>query len=235
VDDHFDQLLAFLILAKVDRQRNLRKIRVGFGSGLDHDDAVSALQRFCPSRFDGVPAPARAFDFTGFHGQANRRSSFLTGNELYRKIRRSAQNSQRIVREVARSNRAHFCRTLQRQPSFCAIDATRLSERASEMIRRWRAKVEKFAHVELDTGLPQDLADGLTTGEVADGKTIRLGNFVDVIRGNHHPGAGHIIDDDRRVAGNVFGHSASDHASVGVEAAARRAADDDMHSLAFEK
>ena len=103
------------------------------------------------------------------------------------------------------------------------------------MVCGGRAEIGKFAHVEFDAGLPEYLANALAAGEMADGEAVRLRCFVDVIGCDHHAGAGHIIDDDGWVTGNVLGHLSGDHARIGIETPARRAADDDAHGLAFEK
>ena len=103
------------------------------------------------------------------------------------------------------------------------------------MVRGRRAEVGKLAHVEFDTGLPEYLADGLAAGEMTNGEPVRLGCFVDVIGCDHHAGARHIVDDDGGRTGNVLGHLPGDHARIGIETAARRAADDDTHGLAFKE
>ena len=84
-------------------------------------------------------------------------------------------------------------------------------------------------------GWPSIWLIALAAGEMADGEPVRLDCFVNVIGCDHHAGTGHIIDDDGRFTGNVLGHLPRDHARVGIKTAARRAADDDAHGLAFEE
>jgi len=39
----------------------------------------------------------------------------------------------------------------------------------------------------------------------AEGEAVGLGHFVDVVGGDHRAGAGHVLDPDVRIAGDVFG------------------------------
>ena len=70
---------------------------------------------------------------------------------------------------------------------------------------------------------------------MADGQAVGFGSFVNMIGGDQAAGAGHVLDDDARVAGNVFTHMTRDRARVGVETPARGKADDDFDRLAFKK
>src|SRR5688572_8249673 len=62
-------------------------------------------------------------------------------------------------------------------------------------------------------------------------KTIRLGLIVGVIGCNQTTGAGHIIDNDRRVSWKVLTEVTCNRACVGIETAPRREAD--YHSDGF--
>lgn len=56
-----------------------------------------------------------------------------------------------------------------------------------------------------------------------------------MIGGDHTSCASHVLDQDRRGAGDVLAHVPANRAGIGVEAATGREADDDANSLAVEK
>ena len=45
---------------------------------------VAGIEPLAPDRFDRLPLPAAARNFTRFRGQANFRRAFIAGNELDR-------------------------------------------------------------------------------------------------------------------------------------------------------
>ena len=95
------------------------------------------------------------------------------------------------------------------------------------------AEVFELAPVELNAGFAQDMLEDQSADEMADGEAVRLGDFVDVIGGDQTAGAGHVFDDEGRIAGNMLAQVARDGARVGVVAAAGGAADDDADRFAF--
>ncbi len=94
------------------------------------------------------------------------------------------------------------------------------------------AEVFQLAHVEVDAFHAEDAAENQPAVEHADGQTVGFGAAVDIFRGDQRAGAGHVLDDQWRVAGNMFAHVARHGAGVDIEAAAGAAADDDANGLA---
>ena len=67
----------------------------------------------------------------------------------------------------------------------------------------------------------------------ADGQTIGFGNIVNLIGGDHRRGAGHVLDNDVRISGNVFRHELGKHARIKIVSVARFGADDDRDGFAL--
>ena len=80
--------------------------------------------------------------------------------------------------------------------------------------------------------LGQDLSQDLIAVERGDGEPVGTGDPVRVVGGDQARGAGHVLHDDGRLARNVLREMAGEQPRVGIEAAARRVADDDPHRLA---
>jgi hypothetical protein len=57
---------------------------------------------------------------------------------------------------------------------------------------------------------------------MADGKTVGLGYYEEMVCANQSPSAGHVVDDDGRVAGNILAEMAGDKASVSIVPTSRR-------------
>ena len=84
-------------------------------------------------------------------------------------------------------------------------------------------------------GFAKQLLQEESADEVADGQAVGLGDLVHIVGGNQKSRAGHVVDDEGRVAGDMFAHVAGDGAGVGVVAAAGGGADDDPDGLAAIK
>jgi hypothetical protein len=69
-----------------------------------------------------------------------------------------------------------------------------------------RADKDKLPRVELDTGLSHDLVEREAATEMAERQTIGLGNVKNVIGSEQASRPGHVIDDNGRIAGNIFRH-----------------------------
>jgi hypothetical protein len=107
--------------------------------------------------------------------------------------------------------------------------------RADDVFLHRGADELELPGVELDPGLPQDLAQHERPVELPYREAVRLGHFVDVVGRDEAPGPGHVLDDERRVAGNVLAHVPRDHPGVRVEAASGSQTHDDPHGPAFEE
>src|SRR6185503_8959374 len=95
------------------------------------------------------------------------------------------------------------------------------------------AEVLELAPVELNTGFAQNMLEDQTADEMANDEAIRFGDFVDVVGGDQTAGAGHVFDDEGRIAGNMLAQVARDGARVGVVTAPGGAADDDADRFTF--
>ncbi len=70
---------------------------------------------------------------------------------------------------------------------------------------------------------------------MTDGEAIWFGNLVNVVRRNQAAGAGHVFDDDRRLARNMFAHMPGDGAGVCIKSSACGKPDNDSDGFAFVK
>ncbi|MBI2183272.1 MAG: hypothetical protein HYU31_21010 [Deltaproteobacteria bacterium] len=108
-----------------------------------------------------------------------------------------------------------------------------LGNTAGDVIRAGNPQVFEFLAVEFDPFGAHDLLEEQPADVVADDETVRLGLQVHEIGVNDAAGAGHVLDDDGGVAGNMLAQVARDGARVGVETAARRERNDQADRLAF--
>ena len=86
---------------------------------------------------------------------------------------------------------------------------------------RQRQAVDAAA-VELDRRIDKELLQEQTAQNMPYGEPIRLGRVVHIVRRDHAAGAGHVVDDDRRITRDMLTHMARNHARIEIVAAARR-------------
>ena len=96
-----------------------------------------------------------------------------------------------------------------------------------------RADELKLFRIEFDAGPSEQLIKKESALKVAEGETIRFGDFVHMIGADQMAGARHVLDDEGRIAWDEFADVASNHARVSVEAAAGGSRHDDANGLAF--
>src|SRR5262249_52846365 len=108
-------------------------------------------------------------------------------------------------------------------------------QRADDVIADRRADKLELARVKLDTGLAKHLTEKESADEVADGETVRLGDFEDMISGDQATSAGHVLDYDTGLAGDVFTQVAGDGSVIGVKTPASREAYYDANRFASIK
>ena len=94
-------------------------------------------------------------------------------------------------------------------------------QHAEIMIVARRADPFHFARVEIGPLGADQLAENLIAVKRADGEPVRFCHPIDMVCRNQAAGAGHVIDDDRWIAGDIFSHVARHRARKGVETAAR--------------
>src|SRR6185312_6319368 len=70
---------------------------------------------------------------------------------------------------------------------------------------------------------------------MTDGQAVGFRSFVNIICRNHAARAGHVFDDDGRIARYMFSHMATDGARVGVVTAAGSEADNETNGFTLEK
>jgi hypothetical protein len=68
---------------------------------------------------------------------------------------------------------------------------------------------------------------------VADGQAVAFGDFEQMVGRQRAAGSRHVVDDNGRIAGNIFAKVTRDQTRVSVVTAARRSADDDANRFAF--
>src|SRR6266545_7245007 len=88
------------------------------------------------------------------------------------------------------------------------------------MVLGRNAYVLKFTAVELDRWILKELLQEKTAKNMAYGEAVWLGRFVHIICRNHASGAGHVVNNDSRITGNVLSHLAGDDPRIQIVAAA---------------
>ena len=102
-----------------------------------------------------------------------------------------------------------------------------------ETILRRHAEVFEFERIEFDSGFTQQLLQSDAAQVMADGETVGLGDLVKIVGGDDRAGAGHVLDDHRRIAWNMFAEVTRQRAGVEIVAAAGGEADDDADGFAL--
>ena len=104
-----------------------------------------------------------------------------------------------------------------------------------EQMVRYRGVADpgKFLPVELDFLAADQLIEIERRLDRTDGEAVRLGDSIDVIGRNHGGHARHVLHDDVRRAGNMFGDELGDHASVEIVHAAGRSTCNKSDSFAL--
>ncbi len=141
----------------------------------------------------------------------------------------------KIVGARAGGDAAKFDDLLGCEPRVEICDTAGLRDAEHEVILRWNSDVLKFAGVKFNARLAQKLLEEKSADEMADRQSIGSRGFVDIVGRDHASGAGHIFNQNRRVAGNVFAHMAADCSRVSVVTAAGGETDDHTNGLAFVK
>jgi hypothetical protein len=96
-----------------------------------------------------------------------------------------------------------------------------------------RAYVFELSDIELEAFSTDDLSEHEGSYPIAESKTVGFGYPIDMIDGDDKPSAWHVLDDDCRMARDIFAHVPCNGPGVRVEAAARRGAHDDPYCLTF--
>ena len=91
----------------------------------------------------------------------------------------------------------------------------------------------KLLPVELDFLAADELIEIERRLDRTDGEAVRLGDSINVIGRDHGGDARHVLHDDIRRAGNIFGDELGDHASVEVIHASGRGAGNKSDSFAL--
>lgn len=106
------------------------------------------------------------------------------------------------------------------QPVLDAGHTAGFGDADNRVVLRRDTEVFEFLPLEFDTGLAEHLLEKQTADEMADGQAVGFGDFVDVICRNQGSCAGHILNDEGWIAGDVFAQMARDHAGIRIIAAA---------------
>ena len=98
-----------------------------------------------------------------------------------------------------------------------------------------RAKIDKFIDVVLHAGLAQHRVGDEGGAHAANGKTVGLGDFVHMIGGLPAAAGGHVLHNDRRIAGHMFAQDVDDRARAHIRRAGGRPAENDVDRFVGEK
>jgi len=89
----------------------------------------------------------------------------------------------------------------------------------------------KFFAVKFDSLGPHKLLKKQPSGIVADDQSVRLALLVHEVGVNDNAGAGHVFNDDSRIARNMFAEMPRDGSRIGVVSCAGEESDDQANSL----
>ena len=93
----------------------------------------------------------------------------------------------------------------------------------------------EFAPIELHLLAPHQLVEVKPGANAGQGESIRFGYAINIIGRDHGAGAGHVLHEKARCAGDMFAHEAGEHARPSIVDAAGAEAGDDPGGLAFEE
>jgi hypothetical protein len=94
-----------------------------------------------------------------------------------------------------------------------------------------RAEPGKFPPIELNFLSPHQLIEIESGANAAEGETVGLGDFINVVGRDHRACAGHILDNEVRVSRNIFAEIAGDQTRPIVIDAAGAVSGDDSNGL----
>ena len=98
-----------------------------------------------------------------------------------------------------------------------------------------RADPSVLCPVEFDLFIAGELRQIQTWGNGTQGKTIRFCNVVDIVRSNHRPRAGHVLDDDFWISLDMFSEVSCIGTSPQIMGIAGEITDRDPDRFALEK
>ena len=159
-----------------------------------------------------LPGEAGPGEFAALHGQANICGPLVAVDNLDGKTERGLQRARDIRRVSPRPDAAELDRLLGRKPFLHGGNAARFGNPTSDVIRAGSAQVFKFLAVEFDPLGAHDLLEEQSSSVVADDEAIRFGLQVHEVGVNDAAGAGHVLNDNGRVAGNMLAQMAPDGA-----------------------
>src|SRR5262245_7003428 len=116
----------------------------------------------------------------------------------------------------------------------CLVRLIRTQEKQLVVLFR-RSNPGEFAPVKLNFLATQQLGEIDWRSNCSQSQPIWFSHTIDIVGGSYGSATGHILDDDIRFAGNVFGQVMSDHAGVEVAGCAGGSADDNLHLFTFVK
>ncbi len=166
-------------------------------------------------------------------GEADFSRAFIAGDELDRQLESRDQKLRRVVGCITRRDAAEFHRGLGVFQAIERGNAAGFVEGAGDVVLGRDADIPELARIELDARLADHLIDHLVAVKVENCKPIGFGHVIDMIGGDEAGSAGHVFDDDRRAAWNMFAEMARDQTGIGIKAAARGKADDNSNRFAF--
>src|SRR5215208_161812 len=232
--DHQFGHFAVLILDVVPDRGNAHfgQLRLRLERDLHQHVELLVAQPVGLLRLDARPVPAAdAVYLAALHGERDVGRAGIAGNDLEFGTC-SVIVERRIVAGgatggAAADDRLLFLRVLE------GLDLGILEGRADAHPAIGGADIDHLGRIELQVGLlVQQRPDDGARHQRPDGISVLGRGGADVDSGARAAGAGHVLDEDIGIAGNVPVHVAGDGARIDVVATAGIAADDELDSLA---
>src|SRR5262245_17568669 len=204
-----------------------------FRVDLKNERDITRIESLAPDGFDRLTLQTASGHFTRLGGETDFRRACVAGDELNRQLERRDQEFGGIVRRVARRHATQLHRRLGVAEAIERCDAAGFIERASNIVLGRDADIFKLARIEFDAGIADHLVDNLVAVKVDDGESVWLGDLVNVVGGDETGGPWHVLDDNRRISGNVSTQMTGDQARIAIKAAAGGKADDKLDRFAL--
>src|ERR1044071_7217964 len=145
---------------------------------LQHDCRLAGFKFLSPGGAKRLRGVAQSGDLPAVECQANRRCTFVAGDNLNRQTESRLDHFRSIVSPIAGRNGAEFNRGLGSYPLLDAADTGCLGDTENKIVLGGHADVFELVGVEFDPRPTQELLQELTADKMADSESVRFSHFV---------------------------------------------------------